>query len=195
MRATKVVPQQGLITSASADRYAQNSSPGFIDTFSILEETVIELEIDTLTTSKSEDKTNQIEADGIAEEQLGGNKEMCQETGQARISPDATLNELYAKSMKNARIENSHSNEDASADIKDSGGIDITMYNSDIFAEGEMGYGTHMCIEVVSGDPLADEFKTKENQHSQMMATMDGSRSSMKFETKFQEPEVKKAKN
>ena len=97
--------------------------------------------------------------------------------------------------MKNARIENSHSNEDASADIKDSGGIDITMYNSDIFAEGEMGYGTHMCIEVVSGDPLADEFKTKENQHSRMMATMDGSRSSMKFETKIQEPEVKKAKN
>ena len=82
-RLPDILQEEGLITSASADRYAQNSSPGFINTFSILEETVIELEIDALTTTKSEDKTNQIEAYGIAEEQLGGNKEMCQETGQA----------------------------------------------------------------------------------------------------------------
>ena len=51
---------------------------------------------------------------------------MCQETGQTKISPDTTLNELDAKSVKNARIKNSHSNEDASSDIKNSGGVDIT---------------------------------------------------------------------
>ena len=58
-----------------------------------------------------------------------------------------------------------------------------------------MFYDTHICIGVVSGDPLADEFKTKEDQHSRMIATMDGSRNSIKFETKIQEPEVMKAEN
>ena len=80
------------------------------------EESIIELDLEAVPTSKREEEVNQEEAEEISEDQLG-DEEICQETGRIRIIPDESLNEPDTESMRNARNMNTHLYEDALSDI------------------------------------------------------------------------------
>ena len=82
------------------------------------EESIIELDLEAVPTSKREEEVNQEEAEETLEDQLG-DEEICQETGRIRIIPDASLNEPDTESMRNARNMNTHLDEDALSDISE----------------------------------------------------------------------------
>ena len=80
------------------------------------DDSVIEVDLNEIPTSKREEEVNQEDAVEIPEYQLG-DEETYGATGRVKIIPDETINEADTELMRNIRVMNANLDEDVLSDI------------------------------------------------------------------------------
>ena len=84
------------------------------------DESIIEVGLNEIPTSKREEEVSQDNTGEIPEDQLS-DEENCGATGCINIIPDETINEAHTESMRNIKVTNANLDEDALSDISEVG--------------------------------------------------------------------------